>query len=131
MTIFDGIDRLRTSLDYHLARQNLLTANLSHMDTPGYRPLDLARTGFRANLAIAMRETSPAHLQPGGGRAGEAFRVFEDRDVADGLDGNAVNVDREAVKIASNQLRYDAMAQLTQSALANLLWAANDGRGGA
>jgi flagellar basal body rod protein FlgB len=42
-----------------------------------------------------------------------------------------VNVDREAVKIASNQLRYDAMAQLTQSALANLLWAANDGRGGA
>ncbi len=48
---------------------------------------------------------------------------------AAGSDGNAVSLDREAVKIATNQLRYDTVASLTQNELSGLVWAANDGRG--
>ena len=47
-----------------------------------------------------------------------------------GFDGNAVSVDREAVKIAANQLRYDTLAVLASQELDGLGWAANDGRAG-
>jgi len=117
MSLFDGVDRLRGSLDYHLARHNLLTANLAHVDTPGYRPVDLERTPFRASL--------DAELQ--GSHQAAPYRVIDDPTASPGLDGNGVSLDREAVKIAANQLRYDTVAALTTSELSDLAWAASDG----
>src|ERR1700733_9406255 len=35
MRILGTVERLSAGLDYHLARHNLLTANLAHADTPG------------------------------------------------------------------------------------------------
>jgi flagellar basal body rod protein FlgB len=59
------------------------------------------------------------------------WHVVEDASVqGTSSDGNAVSLDREAVKIAANQMRYDAIASLTQNELSGLVWAANDGRGG-
>lgn len=125
MALYDGIDKLRGSLDYHLARQNLLTANLTHIDTPGYRPVDLERPSFRGALAVEMQATSPGHIDRQGRT--EGFRILHPT-VPAGLDGNGVSVDAEAVKIATNQLRYDAVASLTTAQLTGLAWAANDGR---
>lgn len=134
MVLFDGVEKLRGALDYHLARQNLLTQNLSHVDTPGYRPLDLERrdavdeTGFGGVLRVAMRATDPAHIGSGSS-AGPAFRVFEDDHASRGADDNGVSLDREAVKIAANNVRYEAISQLVRDKLAALEWAASDGRG--
>jgi flagellar basal-body rod protein FlgB len=132
MRILDGVDALRGSLDYHLARHNLLTANLAHADTPGFKPLDLQRTGaFEGALHAALETTSPGHI--GGASSpstGETWKVVQDASAqAAGNDGNAVSLDREAVKIATNQLRYDTIASLVQGQLSGLEWAVNDGRG--
>ena len=131
MRILDSVEKLRSGLDYHLARHNLLTANLAHVDTPGYKPLDLAKQGdFKAAMSTALAATDPNHL--GGTNAtspsGEPFRVIEDRAAAAGADGNGVSVDREAVKIATNHMRYETLASLTSNELSGLVWAANDGR---
>jgi flagellar basal-body rod protein FlgB len=131
MGITDSIEALRSGLDYLAARHNLLTANLAHADTPGYRPLDLQRGGtFAGALHAALATTESGHLGgAGGSTSGESWKVVEDATAeARGNDGNAVSLDREAVKIASNQLRYDALASLVQSQLAGLEWAANDGK---
>jgi flagellar basal-body rod protein FlgB len=129
MAILDAVEHLRAALDYHLARHNVLAANLAHMDTPGFRPLDLQRTNFEGSLQAAMLETAPGHVQ-GAAAAPTPWHVVEDTTVqATGSDGNAVSIDREAVKIATNQLRYDTIASLTQNELAGLAWAAGDGRG--
>jgi len=128
MALFDGIDRLRVSLDYHLARHNLLTTNLTQVDTPGFKPLDLERTSFRRQLNVALQTTDPGHLGPTART--EEFKVIEAKGETPGLDENGVSLDREAVKIASNQLRYDAVASLTTSQLGEIAWAANDGRNG-
>lgn len=134
MSLFDTTQRLHLALDYHLQRHNLLTANLTHIDTPGFRPLDLSRDGgFEAQLGAAMAVTDPGHLtgaSSGAGGAGERFSVIADTGATPGLDGNAVSVDREAVKIAANQLRYDTLATLTSQKLNGLAWAVNDGRAG-
>jgi flagellar basal-body rod protein FlgB len=132
MRILDSVEHLRASLDYHLARHNVLTANLAHVDTPGYKPLDLQRTGsFEGALHAALATTQPGHIaQAHSSVGGEAFRVIEDASAhATATDGNSVSLDREAVKIATNQIRYDTLASLTQNELSGLAWAAGDGRG--
>jgi flagellar basal-body rod protein FlgB len=131
MSIVDSIEPLRSGLDYLSARHNLLTANLAHADTPGYRPLDLQRAGgFAGELHAAMATTQPGHIgAPHASADGTSWRVVEDATAqSSGNDGNAVSIDREAVKIASNQLRYDALASLVQNQLAGLEWAASDGK---
>jgi flagellar basal-body rod protein FlgB len=130
MRILDSVEHLRTGLDYHLARHNLLTSNLAHVDTPGYRALDLQKSDFKSAMHAELTSTDPGHL---GGKApttasGEAWNVVQDPASA-GPDGNGVSVDREAVKIATNHMRYETLASLTQNELSGLVWAANDGRG--
>jgi flagellar basal-body rod protein FlgB len=133
MGLLDSVERLHAGLDYHLARQNLLTSNLAHLDTPDFKPLDLERTsaGFGAALEGAMTTTDPRHISAGSASSSaQNFKVIIDPTAAAGADGNGVSVDREAAKIAMNQVRYDALASLTSGELSGLAWAANDGRGG-
>lgn len=131
--IFTSVDPLRTALDYHLDRQNVLASNVAHVDTPGYRPNDLERidqTGFAAAMNVAMNRTNENHL--GGGAAGTAppnGRVFEDLSAGVGNDGNYVSIDREAAKLAANQLRYDTVSAIVSAELGQLRFAANDGKG--
>lgn len=128
MGLTESIERLRAGMDYHLARHNLLTANLAHVDTPGYMPLDLAqRATFDGALDQAMTATDPAHIEAEGSSPDD-WEVITDPSATPGADGNGVRLDREAVKIASNNLRYDALATLVQSQLQELSWAANDGK---
>lgn len=138
MRIFDGVSRLQGGLDYHLARHNLLVSNLSHVDTPGFQPLDLERVDFGSVMA-SLQATHPDHYGtqvatgPNGVAAASGTletKVFADPAAQAGPDGNAVSLDREAVKIASNQVRYDVIAQLVAGQLGGLQWAANDGRSG-
>ncbi len=133
MRILGTVEKLSAGLDYHLARHNLLTANLAHADTPGFKPLELQRTGaFEGALHAAMATTQPGHIGSAqSSHPGEGWHVVQDGSAtAAGADGNAVSLDREAVKIATNQLRYDTLASLVQNELSGLAWAANDGKGG-
>ena len=128
MGILDTVERVHLGLDYHIQRHNLLTANLTQIDTPGFRPLDLVRgQSFEGALNAALTETSPMHM--GGAQSAERFDVREDPSAGVGFDGNGVSVHREAVKIAANQLRYDTLAVLASQTLNGLAWAANDGHG--
>ena len=131
MRILDSVEHLRAGMDYHLARQNLLTANLAHIDTPGFRPLDLQRAGaFEGALQTELAATQPGHIAQPHASSGEAWHVIQGGTAqSNGLDGNGVSVDREAVKIATNQIRYDTLASLVQNELSGLAWAANDGKG--
>lgn len=129
MRLLEPVEHLRVGLDYHLARHNVLAANLAQVDTPGFRPLDLVRNEeFSAALSTEMAATQAGHI----GAAGASSipgTVMVDPNAPVGLDGNGVSLEREAVKIATNQLRYDVLTNLTTSTLGDLIWAANDGRG--
>jgi flagellar basal-body rod protein FlgB len=137
MALLDAVQQLQVGLDYHLARHNILASNLAHLDTPGYKPLDLQRTSaaapFHEALQVALEQTEPGHLSGSvaapRGASDETWKTVADPTVGAGADGNAVSVDREAAKIAANQVRYEALASLTSGELSGLLWAANDGRG--
>lgn len=129
MKLLDSVEQLRVGLDYHLARHNLLTSNLAHVDTPGFKPKDLERrTSFEGSLKAALVATDARHF--GAGAVDKGFRIISDIGAAPGLDGNSVSIDRESVKIAANNIRYETISTLVGNELSSLSWAANDGRNG-
>jgi flagellar basal-body rod protein FlgB len=131
--IFGGLQSFHQALDYHLERHNLLASNVAHVDTPGYKPHDLARVDpgtFAAVFNVEMRRTAETHLSGVGGPSqSNVGRVFEDSSAGSGADGNSVSLDREASKLAANHLRYDVVSTIVASELKELMYAANDGRG--
>lgn len=131
--IFSGVSSLHVALDYHLERHNVLASNVAHVDTPGYRPNDLARVNpadFAQVLNVELERTNPGHLSNSSdGASNHVGRVFQDLTAGAGNDENYVSLDREAAKVAANHLRYDVVSSLTASKLKGLAWAANDAKG--
>ncbi len=130
--LFPHVAPLSQALDFHLERHNLLAANIAHVDTPRYKPNDLARVGdpqFAEVMSVAMQRTHQRHLSVG--KADPTLgRVFQDLSAGGGADGNYVSLDREAGKLAANRLRYDIVSVLVKSQLSSLIKAAGDGKAG-
>jgi flagellar basal-body rod protein FlgB len=131
--LFASIAPLHAALDYHLERHSVLASNIAHVDTPGYKPNDLARVegaSFEGALGVAMARTNEAHLSVGGGVGGSDLegRVFQDISGGAGNDGNYVSLDREAGKVAANQLRYDVVSAIVSAELKQMHFAADDGK---
>jgi flagellar basal-body rod protein FlgB len=134
--LFASIQPLHAALDYHLERHSVLASNVAHVDTPGYKPNDLARVestdaaSFDGALRVAMRRTNEAHLSVGGeGTEDLEGRTFQDLSAGVGNDGNYVSLDREAAKVASNQLRYDVVSAIVSAELRGMHFAATDAKG--
>lgn len=133
--LFSAVGTLHGALDYHLERHTVLTSNVAHVDTPGYHPHDLRRVdsaeSFDSALSVAMERTNGAHFQtPNGDSAALQGRIFEDLSAGAGNDGNYVSLDREAAKVAANQLRYDVVSAVVTAELQQLRYAASDAKGG-
>jgi flagellar basal-body rod protein FlgB len=132
--LFSAIGSLHGALDYHLERHTVLSSNVAHVDTPGYHPHDLRRVepsaDFQNALSVAMERTNGAHFQtPNADAAALDGRIFEDLSAGAGNDGNYVSLDREAAKVAANQLRYDTVTAIVSAELSHLKYAAGDGKG--
>ena len=130
--IFPHIAPMGQALDFHLERHNLLSANIAHVETPRYKPNDLARLGdpqFSDMLSVALERTHQHHMRVGK-ESPMVGRVFQDLSAGGGADGNYVSLDREAGKLAANRLRYDIVSVLVKSQLSGLMRAASDGKNG-
>jgi flagellar basal body rod protein FlgB len=55
-------------------------------------------------------------------------RVFQDLSGGAGNDGNYVSLDREAGKVAANQMRYDVVSAIVSAELKQMHFAADDGK---
>src|SRR5471032_3284321 len=111
------LSMLRTRLQWSQERQRVLAENVANADTPKYRGRDLTAPKFDepAQVApvptIALATTANGHI---GGMAttGSAFQTeskdkFEVRPT-----GNAVNLEDEMMKVAANQMDYQAVTAL-------------------
>ena len=110
---------LRTRMQWHQERQRVLAENVANADTPNYRPRDLAPPNFEEALAapsLTLVRTDANHMvgEAGGSRfAADSNVRYEVRP-----GGNAVNHEDEMMKVASNQMDYDAVAALYSRSLA-------------
>jgi flagellar basal-body rod protein FlgB len=133
MTITDltVLSALKSKMRWHQTRQRVLAENIANADTPGYRAKDLREQSFKNSLAqtgtsrsnnnsftpIRTMRTSPAHLSglpmqsPTGGQEIKA----EDFEVTP--QGNGVVLEDQMIKLADNQMDYEAAANLYKRGL--------------
>jgi flagellar basal-body rod protein FlgB len=120
------LSMLRTRMEWHQERQRVLAENVANADTPNYRPRDLAPPNFEEALTAASSVTL-ARDDPGHIAADQEDSQFADDgkhryEVRPG--GNAVNHEDEMMKVASNQMDFDAAADLYTRGLALIKLAA-------
>lgn len=125
---------LQKSLDFRTRRNGLLSSNIANLETPGYKARDLVfekalGAAMRAKQPGPLRVTDPRHLD---GRRTPPLALVQPTVIRtanpDGsLDGNSVNVETEMVKLAENQLTYQALALMISSKFQALKMAIREG----
>ncbi len=106
---------LRERMQWHQARQQVLAENVANADTPNYRARDLAPLDFSRELSAASLElvrTDPGHIVGGGGGGGSQFATDETARYEIRPRGNSVSHEDEMMKVASNQMDYEAVTSL-------------------
>jgi flagellar basal-body rod protein FlgB len=130
---------LKGRLGYLTDRQRVISENVSNSNTPGYRPSDLAAFSFQAQVQAAAattnpsapRVTQPMHMAGTvtAKRPGVRERTLNDTEVT--MDGNAVVLEDQMVKLADARMSYDAAVGFYQKSLGLLRMAAKRPGGGA
>jgi flagellar basal-body rod protein FlgB len=108
------LSMLRTRMQWHQERQRVLAENVANADTPNYRARDLAPPNFENVLqrtaSLGMSRTDPGHIEAVGG--GSQFVEDKNRHYEVRPRGNAVSHEDEMLKLAGNQMDYDAVTSL-------------------
>jgi flagellar basal-body rod protein FlgB len=105
---------LRTRMQWHQERQQLLAENVSNANTPQFKPRDLAPPELNRGevpAAVAVARTSPSHIA-GVGAGAAQFQLERRGDFEVRPAGNAVNLEDEMLKVAANQMDYQAATAL-------------------
>ena len=106
---------LEHALDQGAFRHQLIAGNLANVDTPGYRTRDI-RT-FVGELDQAMAGQEPL-FSP---------MSYQQRGLMERPDGNNVNVDRESLLLAENQLHFQVAVQFLRAEFRRLTLAIREG----
>ena len=105
---------LRTRMQWHQERQKVLAENVANADTPNFRTRDLRALDFGSQVQAASQvrvaSTNPAHITGAAGNSAFATAGNSKYDVKPA--GNAVNLEDEMMKVASNQMDYQAAISL-------------------
>lgn len=109
------LSMLRTRLAWSQERQRVLAENVANSDTPNFRERDLVPPKFEAPTAISARpvstvaltRTSDGHLG-GIGASGSSFRTESKGNYEVRPTGNSVSLEEEMMKVAANQMDYQA-----------------------
>lgn len=129
--VFQALKQRMTFLN---ARAQVLAENVANVSTPGFVPRDMDQKGFNAALESQLAAQAPgappalraAQRQAGFGGANLAAS-FSARERPGGettIDGNAVVVEEEMMKVSQTRMDYEAAAGLYQKALSLLRMAA-------
>src|SRR5258707_4524092 len=105
---------LRTKMQWHQERQRLLSENVANADTPKFAPRDLAPVDptRREVGALALARTSPAHLTAANAAGSSRFQLDRGQKFEARPSGNAVSLEDEMMKVASNAMDYQAATAL-------------------
>jgi flagellar basal-body rod protein FlgB len=107
-------------MQWHQERQRVLAENVANADTPDYRARDLAPPKFENALqaaSLTLVRTDPGHIGVSGG-SGPQFAEDKEPHYEVRPRGNAVSHEDEMLKLAGNQMDYEAATSLYTHSLA-------------
>jgi flagellar basal-body rod protein FlgB len=113
------LSMLRERMEWHQERQRVLAENVANADTPNYQAKDLAQPDFQQEMSragLALATTEPGHIAASGG--GSQFAADTDGHYEVRPRGNTVTHEDEMMKVASNQMDFEAVADIYTRSLA-------------
>jgi len=129
MAIVDlpALAALRTRMQWHQQRQKVLAENIANSDTPNFKPQDLVEPKFTpagspagAMGALTLARTDAGHMMlPGSSDSFDGRKSFYGTRPA----GNSVSMEDEMMKVAANQMDYQAATSLYSKSLGLLMTA--------
>jgi len=128
------LSMLRTRMQWAQERQRVLAENVANADTPRYRPRDLTPVKFDAPpqdrgaplTSVTLVRTESGHL-PGIGQDASSFHAKSEGKYEIRPTGNSVNLEQEMMKVAANQMDYQAVTALYTRSLGLLKTALGKG----
>jgi flagellar basal-body rod protein FlgB len=116
---------LKSRMLWQQDRQRVLAENVSNADTPGYRARDLSALRFDEQMVavaqpVALRQTAGGHIAGMAIGGDSQFRSEADRGYEVRPAGNVVSLEDEMMKVAANQMDYQAATALYARSLALL-----------
>lgn len=136
--MFEGINNnvrvLEKALDASWMRNEAISENLAHIDTPGYKRKTVE---FEEHLNLALdgsgvsgKRTHKKHISVGRADVGGVdIRMKQDnKSLSMRLDGNNVDIDAETVAMAKNTIKYNSMTQSLNTEFRRLKSVINEGR---
>ena len=117
---------LRTRMHWHQERQRVLSENVANADTPGFRPRDLVPPKFDrmtpaagSTSGVTLVRTDPGHQALSGGGAAGSSSFASARNTGQQIRpaGNAVSLEEEMIKVAANQMDYQAATAIYSRSL--------------
>ena len=106
------------ALDLRATQHKLTAANVTNIDTPGYRGFDMALDKALRELdpvgePLPLSRTQPGHL--GGLASGSdpaAAAMHPTAEITRRQDRNGVDIDSEMTQLAANQLMYSTLTRM-------------------
>jgi flagellar basal-body rod protein FlgB len=108
------LSMLRERMEWHQERQRVLAENVANADTPNYHARDLVAPDFAHQVRLAslgLDRTDAAHIDGESG-GGSTFETDHSSRYEVRPRGNTVTHEDEMMKVASNQMDYEAVASL-------------------
>ncbi|AMN43283.1 flagellar basal body rod protein FlgB [Rhodoplanes sp. Z2-YC6860] len=106
---------LRSRMQWHQERQRVLAQNVANSDTRDFQPRDLNPLKFEnvepGMMTVSLRRTESNHMNASGGSA-TGFQTGQSRGFESRVSATAVNLEDEMMKVAANQMDYQAASSL-------------------
>ncbi len=133
--LFDNlIDTVGKSLDLRVKRENIISSNISNIDTPGYTPMDISfddelkeLLDKDKNTEVDIQATDKMHITDEISIDDVEGELFFDPHASPNNDRNTVDLDQEMSKLSINSILYNAQVTVLNKKLALLKYAATDG----
>lgn len=119
------LSALKMKMRWHHSRQQVLAENVANADTPDFRARDLKAPQFEKVLAaqgaggVRVARTNAAHMAATMSDAG-SFKELGNTDWEMTPEGNAVVLEDQMMKVASNQMDYQMVTNLYTKSLGML-----------
>lgn len=119
---------IKKGLDASSMRQKAISSNIANVNTPGYKADKvLFERELRKALGkggVAMEKTHEGHL--GGSRATDVGpEIVRNESASMNENGNNVDIDREMVDLAANEIYYSALIEQVNRKLGNMNYVIN------
>lgn len=129
------IDKLDAALRFHqealnlrARRQDVLSSNIAHADTPNYKARDFdfsstltqAVERGRQSQSMSLATTSARHL-PGEATLRSDAELLYRVPTQSSIDGNTVEMDAERINFAENAVRYEANLTVLSAQIKSML----------